>query len=87
MTINGLLGNIAIYIVNPIIVLGFVVATAFLFYGIVQLIWKADSSDLEKNKKNVIYGVVGLLIMFSVFGILRFVSGLIGVTPPSFFGN
>lgn len=71
MTITRLLGNIATYIINPVIVLGFVIATIFLFYGIGEMIWKSDSGDLDKNRKNVMYGVVGLFIMFSVYGILR----------------
>lgn len=74
MTVNVLLGKIATLILNPLIILGFVVATIFLFYGIVQMIWgAADGSDLEKNRKNVMYGVIGLFIMFSVYGILNIV--------------
>lgn len=71
MTIKILLGKIVTLIVNPVIVLGFVVATIFLFYGIIQLIWGADGSDLDKKKSNVMYGVIGLFVMFSVYGILR----------------
>ena len=73
MTVKILLGKIATLIINPLIILGFVVATIFLFYGIVQLIWGADSSDLQKKKSNVIYGIVGLFVMFSVYGILKLV--------------
>jgi hypothetical protein len=80
MTINALLGKIATLIINPLIILGFVVATIFLFYGIVQMIWgAADGSDLEKNRKNVMYGVIGLFIMFSVYGILRIVLATFGI--------
>ena len=71
-TITSLLGNIATYILNPLIILGFVVATIFLFYGIVRMIWGADGDDLDKSKKAVMYGVIGLFIMFSVFGIFTF---------------
>lgn len=84
MTIKILLGKIVTLIVNPVIVLGFVVATIFLFYGIVQLIWGADGKDLEKNKSNVMYGVIGLFIMFSVYGILRIVLATFQI-PCTFF--
>lgn len=73
MTVNVLLGKIATFVLNPLIVLGFVIATIFLFYGIVQMIWGADGSDLDKKKKTVMYGVIGLFIMFSVYGILNIV--------------
>lgn len=84
MTIKILLGKIVTLIVNPVIVLGFVVATIFLFYGIVQLIWGADGKDLEKNKSNVMYGVIGLFVMFSVYGILRIVLATFDI-PCTFF--
>jgi hypothetical protein len=73
MVIN-LLSKIATLIINPLIVLGFVVATIYLFWAIVQMIAKSDSSDLEKNKKNVMYAVIGLFIMFSVYGILAIIK-------------
>lgn len=86
MTVNVLLGKIATLILNPLIILGFVVATIFLFYGIVQMIWgAADGSDLQKNRKNVMYGVIGLFIMFSVYGILRIVLATFSITCTGFF--
>jgi hypothetical protein len=68
-----LLGRIATQIINPIIVLGFTVATIFLFYGIAEMIWKSDSADLSKNRDNVKWGIIGMFVMFSVYGILRLV--------------
>jgi hypothetical protein len=85
LSITDLLGKIATYILNPLIILGFVIATVFLFYGIAEMIWKSDSKDLDTSRKNVIYGVVGLFIMFSVYGILRLVLDSFGISWPSFF--
>lgn len=79
LSVTELLGKIATYILNPLIILGFTVATIFLFYGIAEMIYKADSSDLSKNRSNVMYGVVGLFIMFSVYGILRLVLATFGI--------
>jgi hypothetical protein len=80
MTIPSLLGQIASLIINPLIVLGFTIATIFLFYGIVELIWKADSgTDLGKNRNNILWGIIGLFIMFSVYGILRIVLDTFGI--------
>lgn len=70
--VKDLLGKIANLILNPLIILGFTVATIYLFYGIAEMIWKSDSKD-ETSKKNVMYGVIGLFIMFSVYGILSLV--------------
>lgn len=84
-SVINLLTKIAALIINPLIVLGFVVATIYFFYGIVQLIWGADESDLDKRKANVTYGLIGLFIMFSVYGILRLVLNTFNIAWPSFF--
>lgn len=84
MTIKALLNLLASLIINPIIILGFFIATAYLFYGIGQMIMNADGKDLESHKKNVIFGVVGLFVMFSVYGILRFVLATFAI-PCTFY--
>ena len=71
-TVKSLLGEIATLIINPLIILGFVVATVYFFYGIAELIWKADGKS-EDSKRNVMYGVIGLFVMFSVYGIINIV--------------
>ena len=83
---TALLGKIAIYIINPIIVLGFVVATIVFFWGIVKFIWKADSdTDREEGKQSILYGIIGLFIMVSVYGILRFVLNTFEIPCPSIY--
>jgi glucose uptake protein GlcU len=84
MPITTLLGKIADLILNPLIILGFVIATIFLFYGIAEMIWKADDSGgLEKNRDNVKYGIIGLFVMFSVYGILNLIVHTFGITCTS----
>lgn len=73
MTITALLGKIANLILNPLITLGFVVATIVFFYGIINLIRNADGKDLQTARRNVLFGIVGLVVMFSVYGILNLV--------------
>ncbi len=82
--VTDLLGKIATYVLNPLIILGFTIATIYLFYGIVEMIWKSEEGLAEK-RKNVIYGVVGLLIMFSVYGILRLTLATFGIKCEGFF--
>lgn len=86
--VTDLLGKIAQYVLNPVIKLGFFVATIVFFYGIIGLIANSSSvgADLEKHKKSVLYGIVGLFVMFSVYGILRLVLTTFGIDVPSFFG-
>jgi hypothetical protein len=83
--VTDLLGKIATLILNPLIVLGFVIATIYLFYGIAEMIWKSDSSDLDKSRNNVKYGIIGLFVMFSVYGILRIIIATFHITPCELF--
>lgn len=86
MTIKTLLGKIATLIINPLIILGFVIAAVFLFYGIGEMIWKADnSSELDKSRKNVMYGIIGLFIMFSVYGILKLTLATFNIPCKGYF--
>jgi hypothetical protein len=75
-----LLGKIATYIINPIITLGFVVATIIFFIGIIKYISNADDAGKRKAGQDAItYGIVGLFVMFSVYGILNFVLKSFGI--------
>ena len=80
MSIAQFLANINKFILNPVIVLGFVVATIIFFYGIAKFIWKADEDTArEEGKKSIMYGIIGLVIMFSVYGIVNFVLNTFGL--------
>lgn len=80
--VKTLLGKIATLIINPIIILGFVIATIYFFYGIIELISKSDSSELAKAKQTVTYGIIGMFVMFSVYGILRIVLATFNIPNP-----
>lgn len=78
-----LLGKIASFIINPIIILGFVIATVIFFYGIAKFIWSADSdADRKTGKDSIMYGVIGLFIMFSVYGILHLILDTFQIPYP-----
>ncbi len=84
-SIKDLLGQIIILIINPLIILAFVVATAYLFYSIIQMIWNSDGSNLAEKRKSVIYGIVGMFVMFSVYGILKIVLETLKIKCEFFF--
>ena len=75
-----LLRKIVELIVNPIILLGFVVATAVFFFGVAKFIASSDDdTKREEGKKSIVYGIVGMFIMFSVYGIVNFVLNTFGI--------
>lgn len=87
ITINSLLGKINEFILNPIIILLFVVALVVFFWGLVEFIYKAGSEDgRETGKRNMIWGIVGMVVMVSVYGIIRLVLNTFGIPYPDYLG-
>ena len=82
----GLIGRINKHIINPFIVLLFTVALVFFTFGMYNFFTGKDNSDsLEKGKAHMIWGIVGMAIMVSVFGIMKFLTSTLGV--PDVTGN
>ena len=68
----NLLQGIKTEIINPIIALLFALAVIYFLWGVIQYI--RNSGDAQKRAdgvKHITWGIVGLVIMVSVFGILN----------------
>lgn len=67
-----LLSNIEKYILNPIIVLFFGIALVVFAWGLIEFLWSGDASEKGRPKaiRNMIWGVFGMAIMVSVYGIM-----------------
>ena len=85
MTIERFLGNIAQLIINPIIILAFAVALLVFFWGIFQFI-SSETADAKRDegKKKLIYGLLGMFIMISAYGIIKLIMGTFGITPQGY---
>jgi len=88
ISISGLLNKIDRYILNPIIVLMFMVALAVFFWGIVQFIMNQEGNQArDDGKRNMLWGIVGMFIMVSAYGIIRVILATFGLpAPPFIFG-
>ncbi len=61
---------------------GILAALALLvfFWGLVKYIVKADDEKAKEQGKNImIWGVIALFVMFSVFGIVKFLQTSLGI--------
>jgi hypothetical protein len=78
---DALLNKAVKVIVNPILTVLFVVATILFVYGIFEFVRGADSPDARKQgQQHMIYGLIGLAIMASVFTINNIFLNTLGVT-------
>ncbi len=69
-------------IVNLLIPLVFGLALVFFFWGTAQFILNAgDTKTRDEGKNKMLWGIVALFVMVSIYGILRFIGSTIGVGP------
>lgn len=67
-------------ILQPIIQILFAVAIGYFFYGVMKFVMNQDNDEAqEEGKKHMLWGIVGIAIMFSVYGILNFINSTVGV--------
>ncbi len=75
---KDVLGKIEANILNPLILLLFGIATVVFMWGVVKYIANADNeSERSKGSKAIVYGIVGMFVMFSVFGIMNLIANTV----------
>ena len=80
MTIVPFLNRVNDVILNPLILLAFSLAFLYFFYGIVKFL-SLDGGDKTRKEAQdaILYGIIGMVIMFSVYGIIKFVLATFGI--------
>lgn len=73
--------NASFDLVNNILVpLAFGLCLLYFFWGVAKYIGKAGSDKgAEEGKSTMVWGVIALFVLFSVWGIIRFIVGEIGI--------
>lgn len=62
-------------VAKPIIGLMFAVAVFVFIYGVLQLVFFGGDEERQgAGKRSIMYGVIGMFIMVSAWGIIYFVS-------------
>ncbi|MEN9852274.1 MAG: hypothetical protein RI996_217, partial [Candidatus Parcubacteria bacterium] len=69
------INKVSIAILDPLIGLAFVVAVAVFIWGIIGFINALNSGgDTKPGKSHMIWGIVGMTIMISAFGIINMIK-------------
>lgn len=85
MSVPHILNKIFTLILNPAIVLLFAIALLMFFWGIVQFINSETTGTARKEGLNKIWwSLIGMLIMFSAYGIIRVILNTFGITSPTY---
>ncbi|MEK7139862.1 MAG: hypothetical protein AAB805_00900 [Patescibacteria group bacterium] len=81
-TMGELLVRFKAYIITPIISILFALSLAFFLWGIARFIWTSGAdADREQGKNHMIWGLVGMVIVVSVYGIINVAISVLGIPP------
>ncbi len=83
LSVKQLVFRISLNVINPLIVLGFAVALLYFSYGVVEYIRDRNngtlfSKDPKGGADRIVWGLFGLFIMVSAFGIMHLLKTIIG---------
>ena len=80
LTIVPFLKKVDQVILNPLLTLVFAIALLYFFVGVFQFV-KSDMADKsrEEGKKKILYGLIGMFVMVSAYGLIRIVLGTFGL--------
>lgn len=68
-------------VLNPLIGFMFAVAIIVFLFGLFEFLSHTDSQEArKKGKLHMLYGIIGIFIMMSVFTIMRIILNTIGVS-------
>lgn len=74
-SIDLIVKNITETFIDPIITLFYVLAFLYFFWGMALFVLNSnDQKKRQEGRDHMMWGVIGLFIVFSVWGILNFVD-------------
>jgi predicted small integral membrane protein len=83
LSIKQLMFRISYYIINPLIILGFVVATLIFLWGMISFLKsrQVSAEQSSQGKQHMLYGIIGIIIMVSAFAIMQAMATIVGADP------
>lgn len=79
-----LLQRIIDYIVDPTIRVVFTLGLFLFLWGIIEYLWEVKDGKADGNgRTHMVYGLIGMLIMVSVYGIIALVVNSFGLNVSS----
>ena len=78
--LDGFIKNVDEMIINPLIYFLFALAVVFFLYGVLEFILNQENEEAKtKGKSHMMWGVIGIVIMMSVFTIMNILLSTLGV--------
>ena len=76
--VNSIVNNLVSVIVEPIVWLIIFLGAVYFVWGLINFALNYDNdTKRQEGKKHMIYGILGMVIMFGVWSIIKFIDGTI----------
>ncbi|MBI2025574.1 hypothetical protein HYT04_02200 [Candidatus Kaiserbacteria bacterium] len=80
--LNQFLEKVVVQIINPVILLLAAVAFVLFVWGVFEFVAHAgDETKRTEGKKAIMWGLVGLVIIFGAYGIINIALGTFSLPP------
>ncbi len=80
--LNAFLAKVVTQIINPIILLLAAGAFVVFLWGVFEFIRQAgEESKREEGRRAILWGIVGLVIIFGAYGIINLALGTFNLAP------
>ena len=77
---SNLVAKFTDYIVDPAILVVFAAGFFFFVFGLVEFMWNLNEGSAQsQGKQHMLWGIVGMFIMVSVYGIVALISNTFGL--------
>ena len=85
----GLINRFTDQIINPLITLVFAIAFLYFLWGVYKFFILDPDHVKEEGKNHMLYGIIGMVIMLSVYSLIHFLAGTFGIEDqlPSYLNN
>lgn len=79
-SVDDLLFKLNAKIINPAIEFAFIIALVVFLWGVMEYIRGANNQEKRKEgRQHMLWGVIGFVIMFGVFGIITILTRTFGI--------
>jgi len=79
-TIDEFLSKVSAKVINPLIEFAFIVALVVFLFGVMEFLRGASNDEKRsQGKQHMLWGIVGFLIMFGVWGIINILVDTFGL--------
>ncbi|MEY4747458.1 MAG: hypothetical protein RLZZ416_507 [Candidatus Parcubacteria bacterium] len=69
--VSDIMTKFKVYIIDPAILVVFALGFFLFIFGLVEFLWKLnEGGENSEGRKHMIWGLAGMLIMISVYGII-----------------